>query len=58
MDDPKQLRELARWYAAASANASDPRVKVQMAAQASALTERADHIARPSKPRVTVSLPA
>lgn len=58
MDDPKQLRELARWYAAASANAADPRIKIQMAAQASALTERADHIAQPARPTVTINLPA
>lgn len=58
MDDPKQLRELARWYAAASANASDPRIKVQMAAQASAAIQRAEAIVRPRTARGIVSRPA
>jgi len=58
MDDPKQLRELARWYAAAAANASDPRIKARMAAQASALLQRADAVVLPSQPRVGLNLPA
>lgn len=58
MDDPRQLRELAGWYAAAAANARDPRIKVEMAAQASALRQRAENIVWPATPRVAVSLPA
>ncbi|HTP81806.1 MAG TPA: hypothetical protein VMQ11_02620 [Alphaproteobacteria bacterium] len=57
MDEPKRLRELACWYAAAAENASDPRIKSAMAAQALAVWKRADIMARPGNPRVAAPLP-
>ena len=56
-DDPQQLRELARWFAAAAHNTSDPRLKADMAARARELLEEASAFSRPRPARVVVSAP-
>ncbi len=55
MDDPKDLREFARWYFAAAENARDPRIKMAMAAQGRDLLARADGPGRAYSPRVVIN---
>ncbi len=55
-DDPKQLRELARWYAGAAQSAADPRVKAEMAARAQELLQKATAFSQARTARVVVNL--
>ncbi len=55
MDDPKQLRDFARWYAAASQTKSDPQARVDMARHAHELVRMADTLARSQRARVAVN---
>ena len=57
IDDPKQLRELARWFSTAARNASDPRSRSEMAARAQELLQKASEFSRARGSRIVVNLP-